>query len=283
VSDLEAMVTIALDAATEVSRHYGRHQESGIEVTMKGPGDPVTVADEAANRLICDALREAFPGCGIVAEESAPKDVSSLREALRPSRVFFVDPVDGTKEFLDKNGQFCVMIGLCVDGRLRAGVVAAPAQGVVYAGEMGRGAWMRSDGERQPLHVSTKRAFPEATMLVSRSHLPPIVAPLRKRLGIGHLMPHGSAGLKTVAVARGEAELYVHDGPGMKLWDVCAPDAILTAAGGRLSDLGGKPFDYVQADAKVPGLRLKNGLCASNGILHAGALSAVDWARRQSH
>lgn len=282
MSDLDTMVAIAREASAEVARHYRRHEESGIEVTMKGPGDPVTVADEVANEMISEALKEAFPDCGVVAEESAPNDVTSLRAALKPSRVFFVDPVDGTKEFLDKNGQFCVMIGLVVDGRLRAGVVAAPARDCIYGGQVGKGAWMQRNGEREPLHVSTRRTFSEATLLVSRSHLPPIVEPLRKRLGIGQLKPHGSAGLKTVGVANGEADLYVHDGPGMKLWDVCAPDAIVTAAGGRLSDLSGQPFDYVQRDAKLPGLKLKNGLCASNGILHAGVLSAVEWARRQT-
>lgn len=281
MSELEAMVEIAREASAEVARHYQRHRESGIEVTMKGPGDPVTVADEVANRMICEALRRAFPDCGVVAEESAPGDVSSLRAALKPSRVFFVDPVDGTKEFLDENGQFCVMIGLVIDGRLRAGVVAAPARDCIYGGQVGKGAWIERDGQRDPVHVSTRRTFGEATLLVSRSHLPPIVEPLRKRLGIGHLKPHGSAGLKSVGVANGEADLYVHDGPGMKLWDVCAPDAIVTAAGGRLSDLAGQPFDYVQHEAKLPGLELRNGLCASNGILHAGVLSAVDWARRR--
>jgi 3'(2'), 5'-bisphosphate nucleotidase len=112
--------------------------------------------------------------------------------------------------------------------------------------------------------------------LVSRSHRPALVEPLRRRLGLSALVPCGSAGVKGARVARGEAELYVHDGPGMKLWDVCAADALVCAAGGRLTDLLGRAIDY-----RGPDLELCHGVCATNGVLHAGVLSAVEWARRE--
>ena len=114
-------------------------------------------------------------------------------------------------------------------------------------------------------------------MMVSRSHEPPLVAPLCRRLGVGELIRCGSAGLKVARVAQGDAELYVHEGRGMKHWDSCAPEAILRAAGGRLTDLEGSRIDYAERD-----LSLSNGLVASNGVLHPGALSAVTWAQRQA-
>ncbi len=115
--------------------------------------------------------------------------------------------------------------------------------------------------------VSDPRA---ATLMVSRSHRPPMIDALVRRLGIERAVPCGSVGVKVSRLVLGQGDLYVHGGLGAKLWDTCAPEAILVAAGGRFSDLAGKPIDYASGD-----LMLRNGLVASNGALHEVVLAAV--------
>ncbi len=273
---LEAIIDIGRRAAARVAEIYAEHLRAPIDVTLKGPGDPVTRADEEANALIVGALAARFPDAAIIAEETPPTPEDRLRMRLG-GRTFFVDPLDGTSEFVDKTGEFCTMIGLSVDGRAEAGVVAL-AGGRVLAGRVGAGAFVDEDGQRRELAVSAVDRFDAARMVVSRSHRPPIVDPLCRRLGIASLTPCGSVGLKIAALVDGRADLYVHDGPGMKKWDTCGPDALLTAAGGRLSDLDGHPIDY--ADDQ---LSLDRGLCASNTSLHPGVLSAITWSRRHIH
>lgn len=277
-AELETLIAIAKRACARVAELYREHRERGVQVDMKGPGDPVTVADREANDIICDALAEAFPDAGVIAEESAPDDAARLAALASRPRVFFVDPLDGTREFVDQNGEFAVMIGLAVGGRAEAGVVVMPVDGRLVAGRVGEGAFVEDpSGERRSLDVSCTSRFDGATMVVSRSHRPPIIDPLRKRLGIGTLQPCGSAGVKIARIVLGQADLYVHAGPGMKHWDTCGPQAILEAAGGRMTDLRGQPFDYGSAE-----IRLQRGLVATNGHLHPGVLSAVEWAEREA-
>lgn len=276
--DLEALIAIARRASARVAERYREHLRQGVEVELKGPGDPVTVADREANELICEALAERFPDAGVIAEESAPDDVATLAALAARPRVFFVDPLDGTREFVDQNGEFAVMIGLALGGRAEAGVVVLPVDGRLVAGRVGAGAFVEEpSGQRRALGVRPTSRFADATMVVSRSHRPPIIEPLRKRLGIGVMQPCGSVGVKIARIVLGEADLYVHDGPGMKHWDTCGPQAILEAAGGTMSDLLGQPIDYASSE-----IRLRRGVVATNGHLHPGVLSAVGWAEREA-
>ncbi len=275
--ELEAMIAIATGASDVVLAHYQTHLDGGIEVEHKAPHDPVTIADKEADAFICAALADRFPQAAVVAEESVPAEAAELARRLRQERVFFVDPVDGTHEFVEQNGQFAVMIGLALDGRAAAGVVVIPVEGLLLAGRVGQRAFVqRSDGSRALLSVSSRSTFTEATMLVSRNHRSAMIDPLRRRLGVGHLLACGSVGLKVARLAMGQADLYAHDGPGMKLWDSCAPEAIASAAGGRLTNLQGGAIDYRGS------LQLREGLAASNGLLHPGLLSACGWAQREA-
>src|SRR5690606_16214838 len=141
---------------------------------------------------------------------------------------------------VDGNGEFAVMIGLAERGGAVAGVVHLPATGDLLAGRVGQGAFIEArDGSTEALAVSATERFDVARMLVSRSHRPPLIEPLCRRLGIRTLVPCGSVGVKVARLARGQADLYVHAGLGMKRWDTCAPEAILRAAGGKLTDLDG--------------------------------------------
>jgi 3'(2'), 5'-bisphosphate nucleotidase len=276
-ADLEALIDIAREASARVAELYAEHVAGAIAVEMKRPGDPVTVADKEANQLICAALAARFPGAGVVAEESAPTPTELAALGVL-DRVFFVDPLDGTREFVDRVPEFAVMIGLAEGGRATAGVVATPHDGRIAAGRVGAGAFVIApDGARTPLQVTGEATFANARMVVSRSHRPALIAPLCKRLGISGLVPCGSVGVKVLRLAEGAADLYVHGGPGLKLWDTCAPEAILAAAGGRVTNLDGARLDYGQAS-----LQVGRGFCATNGALHAGVLSAVGWAEREA-
>lgn len=284
--ELDEILRIGREAAALIREVYA----TAFEVEMKGPNDPVTRADREANALICERLAASFPGEAIVAEESAPDDPAALAELVGQERVFYVDPLDGTREFADRNGEFAVMIGRASRGRAELGVVVLPVTGEAYVGAINR-AIDRGDvdatgvivpafleeasGARRPLRVSTESDPTKARLMVSRSHRPAIVGSLAARLGISKLISCGSVGVKVARVMTGDADLYVHDGLGAKRWDTCAPEAILRAAGGRFTDLDGALIDYASVD-----LMIRSGLVASNGELHA---AAVDAARALRH
>ncbi len=272
-TELEAVLAIAREAAEIVRAVY----RTAFAVEMKGPNDPVTRADREANDLICARLGERFPGDTIVAEESAPESAAEARRMVRNERVFFVDPLDGTREFADRNPEFAVMIGLATGGRATLGVVVLPESGEALCGRVGAApvAFLEGpDGTRRPLRVTDQHDPSKATMMVSRSHRPALVEPIAKRLHIPRVVPCGSVGVKVARVATGEAEIYVHGGTGAKLWDTCGPEAILTAAGGRFSDLDGAPIDYAYG-----GLKLENGLVATNAALYDTVIEAISAVR----
>ncbi len=272
--EIEQVLAIARDASALVLAVYG----TPFEVELKGPNDPVTIADRRANEQICAALARAFPGDAIVAEESVPTSKDELAALVAHERVWFVDPLDGTREFADRNGEFSVMIGLAIQGRAALGVVVMPTTGEAFAGALGAPAFLEaSDGSRRPLRVSTLADPAEATLMVSRSHRPPrFMEAMHAALGIHRIVPCGSVGVKVARVASAAADLYVHAGLGAKRWDSCAPEAILAAAGGRFSDLDGTPIDYASAD-----LMLRSGLIASNGALFERVRAALAGQRDQ--
>lgn len=265
--ELDEVLRIARLASARVSAVYA----TPFTVELKGPGDPVTRADREANDIICAALQAAFPGDAILAEESAPASAEEAAALVVKPRVWYVDPLDGTREFADRNGEFAVMIGLAEHGRAALGVLVLPVTGEALAGRVGAGAFLEeASGARRPLAVSGVRDPREATIVVSRSHRPAIVDPVVERLGVPRLVPCGSVGVKVSRIVTGAADLYVHGGGGAKRWDTCAPEAVLVAAGGRFSDLAGEPIDYASAD-----LQLRRGLVATNGALHDAVLAVT--------
>jgi 3'(2'), 5'-bisphosphate nucleotidase len=263
-AELRELVRIARLGAERVRALY----DTDFAVDHKGPDDPVTEADRQANELICDALARSFPGDAIIAEESAP-DEAGLASLVRARRGFYVDPVDGTKEFVARNGEFCTMLGLAEEGRASAGVVVLPLSGTALVGRVGQGAFrVELDGREEPLVVDDAVPLGQAVLMVSRSHRSPRVERLAARLGVGKMVPCGSVGLKVARLATREAHVYVHLGGGSKKWDACAPEAIVRAAGARFSTTRGAPLDYAEAD-----LPLRDGLIASTGALYDRVLA----------
>jgi len=264
--ELEEVIRIARVAARRVTEVYA----TDFTVELKAPGDPVTRADRESNELVCSELSASFAGDAIVSEEAVPSSVAELERLVSSQRIWFVDPLDGTREFSQRIGEFAVMIGLAVAGEAALGVVAMPAQRLTIAGRVGGPAFAEdAQAVRRPLAVSAVRDPRKSTLVVSRSHRPPLVGALVEWLGFAHVVPSGSVGVKIARLVLGEAEVYVHDGGGAKRWDTCGPEAVLRAAGGRFTDLDGAAIDYGNPD-----LVLRRGIVASNGALHEAVLSA---------
>jgi 3'(2'), 5'-bisphosphate nucleotidase len=266
--DRQDVLTKLLEAAALAAEVVMRVYESAdVGVELKGPNDPVTRADKEANILLLERLTREFPGVPLVAEESDPatfKGFGDSRFAL------FIDPVDGTRDFIAKNGEFAVMLGFAEDGEATVGVVDCPALGEVYGGARGIGAFRTRNKDRSThtqIHVSEEADLSSCRCAVSRFHRSKSVDAKLKSLGVRELVPTGSAGVKGVRIASGDLEIYAHPSRGLvKLWDACAPDAIVRAAGGLYTDGAGKSFDY-------RGLVAQNeGTLAANPTLHAEAL-----------
>jgi 3'(2'), 5'-bisphosphate nucleotidase len=230
---LQTLVRIAQAAGLVVMRHY----EAGVDARMKADRSPVTDADEEAETLILAELATAFPDVPVVAEEEA----AAGRIAAVGSRFFLVDPVDGTKEFVKRGGEFTVNIGEIVDGAPVSGVVFAPAIGRLFVGALGEGAFELSGGVTRTIAAR----MPAADGLVavsSRSHPDAKTDELLKTLPIKGNTNAGSS-LKFCLVAAGEADIYPRAGRTME-WDTAAGDAVLRAAGGRMTTWDGEPFVY---------------------------------------
>lgn len=238
---MEEAAAAARAAGAAAMRFYG--SATAVE---KADASPVTAADHAANDVIVARLRAAFPGDAILSEES--KD---SRDRLQAHRVWIVDPLDGTKEFLAQNGEFSIMIGLAVGGAAVLGVVYLPATDTMYAGVVGGEAWVEAAGERRPLVRGP--GDPAALRLVgSRSHSEPLVTRLSEVMGITDVSPCGSVGVKCSRIASDQRDLYLHPVPYLKEWDTCAPEAVLRAAGGEVTDCLGEPLRYNKPDPRQP-------------------------------
>lgn len=254
---LDALTPLVRRAASLVLEVYA----TDFQVTDKGGNDPVTVADRNANALLTEGLAQLFPGVPVVAEES---DASSYVDYTKAAEAFYVDPLDGTREFVSRNGEFVVMVGLARQGRAVAGLVMSPTTGQIWGGAEGHGAYEESsDGARRPLRLDgTVASLEEARLVVSRSRRSPALDALIQQTPPRELIAMGSAGLKATSVARGFADAYVQlDGAGC-LWDACAPAAIVTAAGGRYTDAHGEAIDH-----RGP-IALSRGIVAASPRLH---------------
>ncbi|MEQ1863840.1 MAG: 3'(2'),5'-bisphosphate nucleotidase CysQ [Micropepsaceae bacterium] len=237
---LVKMVDIAREAGALIMRHYA----GSVERREKTDKSPVTVADEEAERLIIACLAVAAPGIPIVAEEQAA--AGSLPD-IAQGVFFLVDPLDGTKEFLNKNGEFTVNIALVEHGRPTAGVVYAPAVGRMFWGANGK-AFEETHGYIKPIAT---RAAPKDGMIAiaSRSHRDRLTEEYLAHYPIANLIAAGSS-LKFCVIAAGEADIYPRHGQTME-WDTAAGDAVLRAAGGIVTRLDGKtPLTYGNAAEK---------------------------------
>ncbi|RBP16421.1 3'(2'),5'-bisphosphate nucleotidase [Roseiarcus fermentans] len=240
------LADIALAAGPAVMEVYA----ADAAVSSKSDGSPVTLADERAEAIICDRLARALPDTPVVAEEMT----AAGRQVAIADRFLLVDPLDGTKEFITRNGEFTINVALIEGGKPVAGAVYAPALARLWfagdrafvcdvpvgSGLPGRAAWTAIGA----------RAAPERLVAVaSRSHADAETEAFLARLPVGERRAAGSS-LKFCLVAEGLADVYPRFGPTME-WDTAAGDAVLRAAGGVVLTASGAPLAYGKADAKL--------------------------------
>jgi 3'(2'), 5'-bisphosphate nucleotidase len=255
--DLQRELDVAIHLARAAGDTIMGYYQTGVAVDHKARREPVTAADRAADDLISAGLRKAFPGDGLLTEES-DDDLSRLEK----ERVWIVDPLDGTTEFINETGEFSVQIALAWHGYPVLGVVYQPVKGLLFHAVQGQGAYEIYEGRTFRLQVSTENQMARMCMVASRSHYSPLVERAREALGIETVDRLGSVGLKVGLLARGKCDLYVAT-TVVKEWDSCAPHALLVEAGGVLTTLAGEPLVYNKADVVE-----RRGLIGSNGLNH---------------
>ena len=230
----EACVELALRAGAAIMDVY----ERDFEVEFKGDESPLTQADMASHHVIVDGLRALAPEIPVLSEEDAdiPWDVRR-----RWGRHWLVDPLDGTREFVKKNGEFTVNIALVEAGRPVLGVVYAPVFDYLLHAARGEGAWLRQGGEDIALQTRRPATAP-LRVAASRSHLDERTAAALTRMGDTERVGLGSS-LKFCRIAEGRIDVYPRFGPTSE-WDTAAAQCVLEEAGGAVLRLDGTPLDY---------------------------------------
>lgn len=218
-----------------------------VLVALKADDSPLTLADLAAHNVIAARLKNLTPDIPMVSEE----DAASMVHRQANGMFWLVDPLDGTKEFIARNGEFTVNIALVEDGEVVFGVVVAPALGLVYWGGRNIGAFRVQGGaSEEAIRVAEPVADKPSRVVASKSHLNEQTAQFIERLGRHELVQAGSS-LKFCRIAEGAADIYPRLGPTCE-WDTAAAQAIVEAAGGHVTTLDGAPLQYGKPEVLNP-------------------------------
>jgi len=244
---LEAVLSVARSAGQEILAVY----DKDFDVETKGDGSPLTVADKRAHELIQTRLGEIDGDIPILSEESSGE---IFAERTTWKRFWLVDPLDGTKEFVKRNGEFTVNIALIDAGKPILGVVHTPVKQTSHYAAFGVGAFKCESGQREKTISVKKFDKKQVTMVVSRSHFGPEIEGYRRKLEkkVDHLDITGmGSALKICLVAEGGADIYPRLGPTSE-WDTAAAHCVLGVAGGKLTDLNGNVLTYNKPDILNP-------------------------------
>ncbi|MCB1724284.1 MAG: 3'(2'),5'-bisphosphate nucleotidase CysQ [Gammaproteobacteria bacterium] len=221
------IVALATQAGVEILRVY----ERDFAVDQKEDKSPLTEADLASHQVIVQGLGRLYPGIPVLSEEGADIPFATRRTW---DRYWLIDPLDGTREFVKRNGEFTVNVALIENGAPTLGVVHVPVAGTSYVGVVGKGAWkVGSDGRWSGISVCRPHATP-IRVAGSRSHAGDSLARFLERIGAHEIVSMGSS-LKLCLVAEGAADIYPRLGPTSE-WDTAAAQAVVEAAGGRVTD-----------------------------------------------
>lgn len=239
----DGVIDIARRAAAAILAVY----DGEFAVQHKDDRSPLTAADLAAHRCIVDGLQALTPGIPVLSEESRDADIAERR---RWTRLWVVDPLDGTREFVKRNGEFCINIALVEQGEAVFGLIQQPVTGLLWHGAPGRGAFRREGEADRAIRARIPAASP-LRVAASRSHRDARTQALLDALPGSTVVGCGSA-LKFCRIAEGEIDLYPRFGPTSE-WDTAAGQAILEAAGGAVLDPRGRPLRYNQRDTLLNG------------------------------
>jgi len=264
-ADLLTAIRAVLLGGRATLPHY---RSDSLQTSEKSPGDPVSEADHAANREILSVLGFECPQDPILSEESDRPDAASIAR-----RLWVVDPLDGTREFIDGVDEFAVMVGLAEDGLATLGAFYLPGKARLYVGVVDGGAWIADCragsqqgssiqvGEFRPLRVG-EPAADRVRLVRSRSHPDERLQAIEDALPTVEVIPSGSVGVKCARIAERVADLYVHPVPYLKEWDTCAPETVARALGYEPSSRSGdarRPLldDYRRHTEAIRGVYLE--------------------------
>jgi 3'(2'), 5'-bisphosphate nucleotidase len=261
-----------LEAALQAARQAGRLVHEAYHKFQAIPDAPIdisTEADRQAQETILTYLKKMFPGDALCAEEQTPALGGAASVGRRQ---WVVDPIDGTRGFARKNGEFSVMIAFVEQGQIAVGVVLEPAKDRCTYAARGRGCW-RQDGESKPsaCRVSAAMDLAKASMVQSHSKNPNVPSRMAQAVQPLRVVETYSAGIKLALVARGEVDLYVNDYTQFHDWDIAAGHLLVTEAGGTVTGLHGEELKY-----GLPEAWQRYGLLGSNGHVHAAALKRLE-------
>jgi len=231
---IEPVVALATEAGQAILEVYA----TDFDVQEKSDESPLTQADLASHRCIVAGLAQLTPGIPVISEEEG---LPSFEERGQWQRYWLIDPLDGTKEFVNRNGEFTVNIALIDSHRPVFGVVYVPVQDKTYVGCEGHGAELRESGSVTPIRVADTSSTP-VRIVGSRSHRGSSLDTFLERLGETDMVPMGSS-LKFCVIAEGRADIYPRLGPTSE-WDTAAAQAVVEQAGGKVLELDGKPLSY---------------------------------------
>ncbi|MCL1144040.1 3'(2'),5'-bisphosphate nucleotidase CysQ [Shewanella gaetbuli] len=223
-TDLQQITALAKQAGEAILAVYA---QSDLHIDVKQDDSPVTAADIASHNVIVVGLQKGFPSIAIMSEEAADIDWNTRKNW---QTYWLIDPLDGTKEFIKRNGEFTVNIALIHQGKAIAGVVHAPVLNKCYSGIVGQGAWLDNNGNVTELNISDRAIANPPVVVGSRSHISPDVASYLTQVGEHTMLSVGSS-LKFCMVAEGQADVYPRLGLTSE-WDTAAAQAVLEAAGG---------------------------------------------------
>ena len=248
----EGVIAITREAAAAILRVY----DGDFAVQRKGDDSPLTAADLAAHHCIVDGLARLTPDIPVLSEESAVQVPATQRRQW--PRLWIVDPLDGTREFVKRNGEFTVNIALIVGAAAVFGVVQAPVTGELWYGGAGTGSFRRDGDDDGDIDVALRVRAPASAPLrvaASRSHRDPrseaFIADMRRDVGQVELLGLGSS-LKFCRLAEGGMDVYPRFGPTSE-WDTAAGQCVLEGAGGAVLDRKGRPLRYNQRDTVLNG------------------------------
>ncbi|MFN4261326.1 MAG: 3'(2'),5'-bisphosphate nucleotidase CysQ [Gemmataceae bacterium] len=265
--ELEAALKATELASAAIGKLYEEFQR-----IPDAPADISTTADKQAQEIILCHLHQLFPHDAYCAEERTP----SLAHCPHTGpRLWIVDPIDGSRGFARKNGEFSIMVAFVEEGQVIVGVVREPARRRLTYATRGGGCW-RVDGDDAPpipCRVSDTKTLSACVLTQSRSRDPGVPTSQVQVLRPRQVLETYSAGIKMALVARGEADVYVNRYAAFHDWDIAAGDVLVTEAGGQVTGLNGEPISY-----NTEGAWQRHGLLASNGHLHAKAVELLQHA-----
>jgi len=255
--ELEKILDGVVKAGEKIIEIYN----TDFSTEKKDDDSPITQADIESNKILKEVLEKT--GISILSEEDTDD-----KKRLSEKKIWIIDPLDGTTDFVNRTGEFTVMVGLVENQRSVMGIIYWPIKKKMYLAEAGKGAFCYNE-EWEKIEVTMMMEMQNCHALVSRHHLSEKEKKLLDEMEISVVTSIGSS-LKVTEIASGEAEIYLTTTNKMKQWDTCASNCIISEAGGKMTDISGKELAY-----NTELVNHENGILVTNGLIHQDALDAV--------